>query len=515
MDKTMTALVIMDGFGINPAQEGNAIFQQGTPHLDALMAKYPTVQLGASGMDVGLPDGQMGNSEVGHLNIGAGRIVYQELTRITKDIMDGVFFEKAPLVKAMDTAKANGKAVHLMGLLSDGGVHSHNSHLYALLEMCKQRGVKDVFVHCFLDGRDVPPTSGLGFVKELQDKLEEIGVGKIATVMGRYWAMDRDNLWDRVQKAYDAMVLGEGLTAESGVQAVEQSYAKGEKDYDEFVVPTVIMEDGKAVATIGEGDSVIFFNFRPDRARQLTRTFIMPDFDGFPRAKGFFPVNFVSMTQYDETFTGLEVVNPPETMENTLGEYLASLGKTQLRIAETQKYAHVTFFFNGGVEKPNDNEDRELIPSSKVATFDMKPEMSAYEVTEKAVEAINSRKYDVMILNFANCDMVGHTGVMDAAKKAVEAVDVCVDKVVSAILANGGRVFVTADHGNADQMVDPATGEPFTAHTTNPVPFIASGEDMVGRKLREGGRLADIAPTMLESMGLPVPADMTGKSLLA
>jgi 2,3-bisphosphoglycerate-independent phosphoglycerate mutase len=402
-----------------------------------------------------------------------------------------------------------------MGLLSDGGVHSHNSHLYALLEMCKQRGVKDVFVHCFLDGRDVPPTSGLDFVKELEAKLEEIGVGKIATVMGRYWAMDRDNLWDRVQKAYDAMVLGEGLTAESGAQAVELSYAKGEKDYDEFVKPTVILENGKPVATIGEGDSVIFFNFRPDRARQLTRTFIMPDFDGFPRAKGFFHVNFVSMTQYDETFTGLEVVNPPETMQNTLGEYLAGLGKTQLRIAETQKYAHVTFFFNGGVEKPNDNEDRELIPSSKVATFDMKPEMSAYEVTEKAVEAINSRKYDVMILNFANCDMVGHTGVMDAAKKAVEAVDICVEKVVSAILNNGGRVFVTADHGNADQMVDPTTGEPFTAHTTNPVPFIAIGEDMVGRKLREGGRLADIAPTMLESMGLPVPADMTGKSLLA
>ena len=514
MEKTMTALIIMDGFGINPAHEGNAIYQQGTPKLDALMAKYPTTQIGASGMDVGLPDGQMGNSEVGHLNIGAGRIVYQELTRITKDIQDGVFFQKKPLVKAMDTAKETGKAVHLLGLLSDGGVHSHNTHLYALLEMCKQRGVKDVYVHCFLDGRDVPPSSGIDYVKELQAKCEEIGVGKIATVMGRYWAMDRDNLWDRVQKAYDAMVLGQGqATAETGAQAVEQSYAKEETD--EFVKPTVVMENGKPTGMITEGDSVIFFNFRPDRARQLTRTFIQPDFDGFVRGNGYFPVNFVSMTQYDETFTGLEIVNPPETMQNTLGEYLSKQGKTQLRIAETQKYAHVTFFFNGGVEKANENEDRVLIPSSKVATFDMKPDMSAYEITEKAIELINEKKYDVMILNFANCDMVGHTGIMEAAMKAVEAVDDCVDKVVNAILENGGRVFVTADHGNADQMVDPESGEPFTAHTTNPVPFIAVGADMVGRKLREGGRLADIAPTMLSSMGLEVPAEMTGTSLIA
>jgi len=514
MEKTMTALIIMDGFGINPAHEGNAIYQQGTPKLDALMAKYPTTQIGASGMDVGLPDGQMGNSEVGHLNIGAGRIVYQELTRITKDIQDGVFFQKKPLVKAMDTAKETGKAVHLLGLLSDGGVHSHNTHLYALLEMCKQRGVKDVYVHCFLDGRDVPPSSGIDYVKELQAKCDEIGVGKIATVMGRYWAMDRDNLWDRVQKAYDAMVLGQGqATAETGAQAVEQSYAKEETD--EFVKPTVVMENGKPTGMITEGDSVIFFNFRPDRARQLTRTFIQPDFDGFVRGNGYFPVNFVSMTQYDETFTGLEIVNPPETMENTLGEYLSKQGKTQLRIAETQKYAHVTFFFNGGVEKANENEDRVLIPSSKVATFDMKPDMSAYEITEKAIELINEKKYDVMILNFANCDMVGHTGIMNAAMKAVEAVDDCVDKVVNAILENGGRVFVTADHGNADQMVDPENGEPFTAHTTNPVPFIAVGADMVGRKLREGGRLADIAPTMLKSMGLEVPAEMTGTSLIA
>lgn len=509
----MTALIIMDGFGINPAHEGNAIYEQGTPKLDALMAKYPHTLLGASGMDVGLPDGQMGNSEVGHLNLGAGRIVYQELTRITKDIQDGAFFEKKPLIHAMDAAKETGKAVHLMGLLSDGGVHSHNTHLYALLEMCKRRGVKNVYVHCFLDGRDVPPTSGIEYVKALQEKLTEIGVGKIATVMGRYWAMDRDNLWDRVQKAYDAMVLGQGqATATDAVKAVEDSYAA--EVTDEFVNPTVILNNGAPVATIGEGDSVIFYNFRPDRARQITRTFIQPDFDGFVRGNGFFHVNFVSMTQYDETFTGLEVVNPPATLDNTLGEYLAKLGKTQLRIAETQKYAHVTFFFNGGVEKPNEGEDRELIPSSKVATFDMKPDMSAYEITEKAVALINEKKYDVMILNFANCDMVGHTGVMEAAKQAVKAVDECVDTVVSAILANGGRAFVTADHGNADQMVDPVTGEAFTAHTTNPVPFVAIGTDMVGKTLREGGRLADIAPTMLTAMGIEVPAEMTGKSLI-
>ena len=513
MEKTMTALIIMDGFGLNAASEGNAIFQQGTPHIDELMKKYPHTQLGASGMDVGLPDGQMGNSEVGHLNIGAGRIVYQELTRITKDILDGDFFQKQPLIDAMENAKKNGKAVHLMGLLSDGGVHSHNTHLYALLEMCKQRGVEKVYVHCFLDGRDVPPTSGIDFVKELEAKIAEIGVGKIATVMGRYWAMDRDNLWDRVQKAYDAMVLGQGqTTAESGTEAVEQSYAIDETD--EFVKPTVILENSKPTGMIQAEDAVIFFNFRPDRARQLTRPFIQPDFDGFPRANGYFHVNFVSMTQYDETFTGLAIVNPPTSLSNTLGEYLSNSGKTQLRIAETQKYAHVTFFFNGGVEKSNEGEDRELIPSSKVATFDMKPDMSAYEVTDKAVELINAQKYDVMILNFANCDMVGHTGMIDAAMKAVETVDVCVDRVVNAILENGGLAFVTADHGNADQMVDPETGEPFTAHTTFPVPFIAVGKEMVGRKLREGGRLADIAPTMLESMGIAVPVEMTGTSLI-
>ena len=514
MDKTMTALIIMDGFGINPAHEGNAIFQAGTPHLDELMKTYPHTQIGASGLNVGLPDGQMGNSEVGHLNIGAGRIVYQELTRITKDISDGEFFEKAPLCNVMDQAASQGKAIHLMGLLSDGGVHSHNTHLYALLEMCKQHHVKDVYVHCFLDGRDVPPTSGLGFVKELSVKLQEIGVGKIATIMGRYWAMDRDNLWDRVEKAYNAMVLGEGLSADSGEQAVMNSYALGDKGNDEFVLPTVVMENGKPTGMIRPEDGVIFFNFRPDRARQLTRTFIQPDFTGFVRKNGYFHINFVTMTQYDETFTGIDVVNPPESMNNTLGEYLARLGKTQLRIAETQKYAHVTFFFNGGVEKSNAGEDRLLVPSSKVATFDMSPEMSAFEVASKAIEEINAKKHDVMILNFANCDMVGHTGIMEAAEEAVKAVDDCVWAVVRAILRNGGRAFVTADHGNADQMVDPITSEPFTAHTTNPVPFIAIGAEMVGRTLREGGKLCDIAPTMLQSMGLPIPAEMKGKSLL-
>ena len=513
MDKTMTALIIMDGFGINPAHEGNAIFQQGTPELDALMAKFPTTQLGASGMDVGLPDGQMGNSEVGHLNIGAGRIVYQELTRITKDIQDGVFFEKEPLIWAMDAVKENGGNLHLMGLLSDGGVHSHNTYLYALVEMAKQRGLKNVFIHCLLDGRDVPPTSGAEYMKQLVEKLQEIGVGKVASIQGRFWGMDRDNIWERVEKGYNAIVMGEGVEETCPVQAILNSYENGKTD--EFMLPTVIVEDGKAITNVNENDSVIFFNFRPDRARQLTRTFIMPDFNGFERKKGFMPLQFVSMTQYDATFNNyLKVVNPPASMENTLGQYLASLKLTQAHIAETQKYAHVTFFFNGGVEAPNPMEDRFLIDSPKIATFDMKPEMSAPEVTEKALELIDSGKNDVMILNFANCDMVGHTGVMDAAMAAVKEVDKDVGLLVNRILEKGGRAFVTADHGNADQMVDPVTGEIFTAHTTNPVPFIACDNALIGKQLREGGILADIAPTMLDSMGLEVPADMTGKSLI-
>ena len=512
MSKQMTALIIMDGFGINPAREGNAILAAGTPNLDRLLAKYPHTQLGASGMDVGLPEGQMGNSEVGHLNIGAGRIVYQELTRITKDIQDGEFFKKEPLVWAMDAVKQNGGALHLMGLLSDGGVHSHNTHLYALLEMAKARGLKRVYVHCLLDGRDVPPTSGIEYVRQLEEKIKEIGVGEIASLQGRYWGMDRDNIWERVEKGYNAIALGEGEQAADAVSAVQHSYDNGKTD--EFMLPTVVEKNGAPVATVQPGDSVIFFNFRPDRARQITRAFIQPDFTGFARKRGFIPVQFVSMTQYDETFTGLKVVNPPETLNNTLSEYLSKLGKTQAHIAETQKYAHVTFFFNGGVEAPNPGEDRFLIDSPKIATFDLMPEMSAPAVTEKALELIRSGKYDVMILNFANCDMVGHTGVMEAAEAAVKEVDQDVGKLVDAILENGGRAFVTADHGNADQMIDPETKEPFTAHTTNPVPFIACDPALIGKKLRDGGRLADIAPTMLDSMGVAVPPEMTGKSLI-
>lgn len=513
MQKKLTALIIMDGLGINPNPVGNAVHIAGMPNLDSLKAVYPHTRIGASGMDVGLPDGQMGNSEVGHLNIGAGRIVYQELTRITRDIQTGDFFKKEPLLWAMNTVKENGGALHLMGLLSDGGVHSHNTHLYALLEMAKRQGLTKVYVHCLMDGRDVPPTSGIHYVDELESKIKEIGVGEIATVQGRYYGMDRDNIWPRVQLGYDAMVMGEGVTAESAHQAMQQSYDKGETD--EFVKPTVVLKNGRPTATINPHDSIVFFNFRPDRARQITRSFIMEDFTGFERRRGFLPVQFVSMTQYDETFTGLQVVNPPETLENTLGEYLASLGKTQLRIAETQKYAHVTFFFNGGVEKENPGEDRVLIPSDKeVATFDLKPQMSAPEVTAKALELIDSGKYDVMILNFANCDMVGHTGVLDAAVQAVKEVDKDVGILANEILKLGGQVFITADHGNADQMIDYETGEPFTAHTTNLVPFIACGEQFKGKTLREGGRLCDIAPTMLKAMGIAIPKEMTGEPLL-
>ncbi len=512
MQKKLTALIIMDGLGINGNPVGNAVHIAGMPNLDRLKAAYPHTSIGASGMDVGLPDGQMGNSEVGHLNIGAGRIVYQELTRITRDIQTGDFFKKEPLLWAMNAVKANGGALHLMGLLSDGGVHSHSSHLYALLEMAKQQGLTKVYVHCLMDGRDVPPTSGIQFVDELESKIKETGVGEIATVQGRYYGMDRDNIWPRVQLGYDAMVLGEGVAAPSAHEAMRQSYDKGETD--EFVKPTVVMKNGAPTATINENDSVVFFNFRPDRARQLTRAFIMKDFTGFERKRGFLNLQFVSMTQYDETFTGLKVVNPPETLSNTLGEYLSGLGKTQLRIAETQKYAHVTFFFNGGVEKENRGEDRVLIPSDKeVATFDLKPQMSAPEVTAKALELIRSGKYDVMILNFANCDMVGHTGVLDAAVRAVQEVDKDVGILADEILNMGGQVFITADHGNADQMIDYETGEPFTAHTTNPVPFVACGGQFKGKALRGGGRLCDIAPTMLKAMGIAIPHEMTGEPL--
>lgn len=504
--KKPLALIIMDGYGNNPNDYGNAIATANKPNLDRIFKEGAVTEIGASGLDVGLPDGQMGNSEVGHTNIGAGRIVYQELTRISKAIKDGDFFENEILLKAMNNCKANKTALHLMGLLSDGGVHSHNEHLYGLLEMAKKLGLEKVYVHCFMDGRDVPPSSGKDFVKALYEKTKEIGVGQIATVMGRYYAMDRDNRWERVSQAYNAMVLGEGNNAACPYVAVEESYA--DNITDEFILPIVV----EGAEPIKANDSVIFFNFRPDRAREITRTFVDESFDGFERKNGFFPLTFVCMTQYDVTMPNVEVAFKPQSLTNTLGEYLSKNGKTQLRIAETEKYAHVTFFFNGGVEATFDGEERALINSPKVATYDMKPEMSAYEVCDEVVARINSDKYDVIILNYANCDMVGHTGIFDAAKAAVEAVDTCVGKTVDAILAKGGVAIITADHGNADQMYEP-DGSPFTAHTTNKVPLAMIGKE--GVKLRAGGTLADIAPTMLEIMELPQPAEMSGKSLIA
>lgn len=454
----------------------------------------------------------MGNSEVGHLNIGAGRVVYQELTRITKSIQDGDFFENPALNGAITAAKASGGKVHFIGLCSDGGVHSHLEHLYALLDLSKRHGMADkAFVHCLMDGRDVPPSSGKDFIHTLEDKIAEIGSGKIATVAGRYWSMDRDKRWDRVQKGYDAL-MGVGHTAISAAEAMQKSY--DDDVTDEFVKPTVVMKDGKPVATIDAGDSVIFFNFRPDRTRELTRALIEPDFKDFERVGGYKPVHFVTMTQYDATFTNLDIAFRPDGLKSTMGEYLASLGKTQLRIAETEKYAHVTFFFNGGVEAPYAGEDRALIPSPKVATYDLKPEMSAYEVCEEAVKRVLSGKYDLMVLNFANCDMVGHTGIMEAAMQAVATVDECVGKVVDAVLQMGGKAIVTADHGNADQMVDPVTGEPFTAHTTNPVPMLLIDPAHPKHSLATGGRLCDLSPTLLAMMGIPQPKEMTGKSLI-
>lgn len=496
-------LMILDGFGIAP-ESGNAIKAAKKPNIDKLFAENPITQIGASGMDVGLPDGQMGNSEVGHTNIGAGRIVYQELTRITKTINEDKLKDNEAIVSAMDKALENGTALHLMGLLSDGGVHSHNTHLYGILELAKKKGLEKVYIHAFLDGRDVPPSSAADFVQACVDKTEEIGVGKIATVMGRYYAMDRDNRWERVEKAYAAMVYGEGVETECPVCAVKNSYK--EDVTDEFIVPSVV----KGGATIQPNDSVIFFNFRPDRAREITRTLVDPDFNGFERKNGFFPVNFVCMTQYDATMPNVDVAFKPQVLTNTLGEYISDKGMAQLRIAETEKYAHVTFFFNGGVEKQYPGEDRILVKSPSVATYDLQPEMSAYEVTDKLVPAIKSGKYDMIILNFANCDMVGHTGVFDAAVKAVEAVDECVGKVVDAIKEMGGVALITADHGNADKMVD-TDGEPFTAHTTNPVPFCVIGYDC---ELKDGGRLADIAPTMLQILVLPQPEEMDGTSLI-
>ncbi len=498
-------LCIMDGFGNRDSSDGNAIIAANPTKLNDIFANNPTTIIDASGLAVGLPEGQMGNSEVGHTNIGAGRVVYQELTRITKSIKDGDFFTNEALCDAMNSAAKAGKAVHFAGLLSDGGVHSHNTHLYALVELAKKSGVKDIFVHCFLDGRDVPPSSGADFVAALAAELDKIGAGRIATVMGRYYAMDRDNRWERVEKAYRAMVMGEGEQSADAVAAVKASYANDVTD--EFVLPTVCDVDGK----ISEGDSVVFFNFRPDRAREITRTFVDPAFDGFDRPNGFFPLHYVCFTQYDATMPNVTVAFKPQTLENTLGEYLSSLGKKQLRIAETEKYAHVTFFFNGGVEKVYEGEDRALIPSPKVATYDLKPEMSAYEVKDEVVARINSGVYDVIILNFANCDMVGHTGDFDAAVAAVKAVDSCVGEVADAINAQGGVMLLTADHGNADQMSEP-DGSPFTAHTTNPVPLTVMGYECT---LRSGGSLADIAPTMLQIMGIPQPQEMSGRSLIS
>ncbi|WP_300385365.1 2,3-bisphosphoglycerate-independent phosphoglycerate mutase [Clostridium sp.] len=505
MAKKPVMLMILDGFGIAPKSDGNAVEAAKKPNFEGFVAKYPHTQLQASGLFVGLPDGQMGNSEVGHLNIGSGRVIYQELTRITKEIEEGGFFTNEALLKAVNNAKNNNKALHLMGLLSNGGVHSHINHIKGLLDLAKKSGLKEVYLHGFMDGRDVPPSSGKGFVVEIEDYMKEIGLGKVATLSGRYYAMDRDNRWERVELAYNAMVLGKGEKANSAVKAMENSYHDNKTD--EFVLPVVVDENGR----IKDGDSIIFFNFRPDRARELTRAINDKVFTGFERET--LGLTFVTMTQYDKTLEGVDVAYRAESISNTLGEYVSKQGKNQLRIAETEKYAHVTFFFNGGVEKEYPGEDRALILSPKVATYDLKPEMSAYEVTEELLNRLDQDKYDMVILNFANPDMVGHTGIMSAAVKAIEVVDECLGKIANKILEKDGDLFVTADHGNAEVMIDFSTGTPFTAHTTDPVPFVWVSKNTEGKMLEEG-RLADIAPTMLGRMGLEAPAEMSGKSLI-
>ncbi len=510
MSKKPTVLMILDGFGLNETTEGNAVALADTPVLDKLMKDYPFVKGYASGLAVGLPDGQMGNSEVGHLNMGAGRIVYQELTRISKEIEDGDFFKNEALLLAVENCKKNGSALHLFGLVSDGGVHSHNTHIYGLLELAKKEGLSDVYVHCFMDGRDTAPASGKGFIQELADKMREIGVGQIATISGRYYAMDRDNRWDRVEKAYLALTKGEGVQASDPVAAMQASY--DDDKTDEFVLPTVIVKDGQPVATVKDQDSVIFFNFRPDRAREMTRVFCCDDFNGFDRGPRK-QVTYVCFTEYDVTIPNKEIAFKKVELENTFGQFLAAHGKTQARIAETEKYAHVTFFFNGGVEEPNQGEERILVKAPKVATYDLQPEMSAPQVCDKLCEAIRSQNYDVIIINFANPDMVGHTGVLEAAKKALEAVDACVGRTLEALLEVDGQMFLCADHGNAEQLVDYDTGVPFTAHTINPVPFILINYDPA-YTLKEGGRLADIVPTLIEMMGMEKPVEMTGESLL-
>lgn len=511
MSKKPVVLMILDGYGLNKNCEANAVCEAKTPVMDQLMSQCPFVEGQASGLFVGLPDGQMGNSEVGHLNMGAGRIVYQELTRITKAIKDGDFFENEALLAAVENCKKNDSALHMFGLVSDGGVHSHMTHIFGLLELAKRNGLEKVYVHCFLDGRDTPPSSGKDFVAELEAKMAELGVGKVASVMGRYYAMDRDKNWDRVKLAYDALTKGEGDHCDSATGAIQASYDEGKTD--EFVIPSVVTDNGAPVATIKDGDSIIFYNFRPDRAREMTHVFCDDVFDGFDRGERV-KTTYVCFTDYDETIGNKLVAFVKESITNTFGEFLAAHGKTQARIAETEKYAHVTFFFNGGLEEPNPGEDRVLVPSPKeVATYDLKPEMSAPAVCDKLVEAVKSGKYDVIIINFANPDMVGHTGVEAAAIKAIEAVDECVGRAVDAIKEVDGVMFICADHGNAEQLVDYTTGEPFTAHTTNPVPFILVNADP-SYKLREGGCLADIAPTLIELMGLEQPKEMTGKSLL-
>ena len=507
--KKPIALIIMDGFGESKIVEGNAVLNAKTPNLDKLIAECPNTLIAASGMDVGLPEGQMGNSEVGHTNIGAGRIVYQDLTRVSKSIADGDFFTNEVLVEAMNNAK-NG-ALHLMGLISNGGVHSHIDHLKALIKMAKEQGVENVFVHGFTDGRDVAPTSALSFVEDIENYMKEVGVGKFASLSGRYYAMDRDKRWERVQLAYEAMVTGKGNTATSAKEAIEKSYA--EDKIDEFVVPTVMVdENGQPVGLIKENDSIVFGNFRPDRAREITRALVDTDFVGFERPN--MNTFFVCLTTYDVTIKNVHVAFKPQSLENTLGEYLAKNGKSQLRTAETEKYAHVTFFFNGGVEEANEGEERLLVPSPKVATYDLQPEMNAPELTEKVLAKIDEDKYDFIVLNYANPDMVGHTGVVEAAIKAVETVDTCVGKVVDKIVSKGGSVLITADHGNAELMQDPETKTTITAHSTNPVPFIVVGEEFKTANLREGGRLSDIAPTVLDMMNLKKPEEMTGQSLI-
>lgn len=511
MSKKPTVLMILDGYGLNDMSEGNAVSAANTPVMDLLCKRYPHAKGFASGLDVGLPKGQMGNSEVGHLNIGAGRVVYQELTRITKAIEDGDFFENTELVAAIENCKKNNSSFHIMGLLSDGGVHSHNRHLYALLKMAKQYGLERVYVHAFLDGRDTPPSSGKEYLFQLEEEMRDIGVGKIATVSGRYYAMDRDKRWDRTEKAYNVLVVGWGNKAASAQECINNSYSAGVTD--EFVIPTVLTdEDGLPVAKMEENDSIVFFNFRPDRAREITRSIADPDFNEFDREKILNKFYFVCFTRYDDTIPNINIAFKPQRLVNTLGEYISSLGLKQLRTAETEKYAHVTFFFNGGVEEPNPGEDRILVPSPKVATYDLKPEMSAFEVCDVFTEKVLSGKYDLIIINFANPDMVGHTGVMSAAVKAVEAVDECVGIAVDAVIEAGGQILICADHGNSEQMIDYETDESMTAHTTNPVPLIlVNYTDGIGIK---DGRLCDIAPTLLDMMDLPKPEEMTGNSLL-